>query len=598
MIKCSFDNFHVNFFCTYKFLLLQNFLEGFNLCNKFSFLFFSKRKAILCCLLSLLTYLQIFGQDCSCPPINTCGCDVGLTKLTVEFTGLLGLTVIVEDEGGVIHSGLLLVNGSIVDIESSAGVDQPFVGDLVTIRTTLAVLATINTSCVDPVTIGSTFGDYTVIGGESVGGTPICCEVMESTDPVISGCPSDIVIDVNPTSCGENVSWTAPTVSDNCNVMSFTNSHNPGDFFTVGSPTLVAYTAEDDYGNTAACSFNVTVNDNTDPVINNCPTDINIVVDPSCQATATWTEPTATDNCSVTMSSDHTSGEVFSLGTTIVTYTAQDAAGNTTTCSFNVIVTDDTPPVINNCPTDINIVVDPSCQATATWTEPTATDNCGIADITSTHQPGDIFPEGTTEVTYTATDVNRNSTKCTFNVIINNDDVPVVSACPDDITDNADDAGEAVITWNPPTVENACGGVVLVSSHDPGSVFTAGTTNVTYWDDNDPDQTILCSFNVVVTNVTENKGIDIADVITPDGDEINDKWIIGNIENFSDNKVVVADRWGNVIYEAAGYNNGTIVWTGMINNGILAPTGTYFYYVEVTLNGKRVRETGFIELIQ
>ena len=293
-------------------------------------LLFLGRRLFLCFIFYLSISYQSSGQSCDCPPINTCGCSVGLTNLTVEYTALLGLTVIVEDEGGVIHSGLLLALGSTIDIESSAGAGQPFVGDLVTIRTSLAVLATINTSCVDPVKIGTSFGDFTVTDGQSVGGVPICCEVMESTDPVINNCPSDIVINANPSSCGENVNWTAPTVSDNCNVMSFTSTHDPGDFFPVGSPTLVTYTAEDDYGNTATCSFNVTVTDNADPVINNCPSDIVIASDPgSCQTTVNWTAPSATDNCSVTnFSSTHNPGDIFIVGTTMVTYTASDAAGN------------------------------------------------------------------------------------------------------------------------------------------------------------------------------------------------------------------------------------------------------------------------------
>ena len=50
----------------------------------------------------------------------------------------------------------------------------------------------------------------------------------------------------------------------------------------------------------------------------------------------------ATDNCSgVTTSliSGFESGEVFPLGTTEVIYEATDASGNSTQCSFNVIIT-------------------------------------------------------------------------------------------------------------------------------------------------------------------------------------------------------------------------------------------------------------------
>ena len=53
---------------------------------------------------------------------------------------------------------------------------------------------------------------------------------------------------------------------------------------------------------------------------------------------ATWTPPTATDNCVVpTVSSTHDSGDFFGV-TTTVTYTFEDGAGNATSCSFNVLV--------------------------------------------------------------------------------------------------------------------------------------------------------------------------------------------------------------------------------------------------------------------
>ena len=65
------------------------------------------------------------------------------------------------------------------------------------------------------------------------------------------------------------------------------------------------------------------------------------------------------------------------MGTTVVTYTATDAAGNTSTCSFNVTVEDNTNPVIAGCPSNITVNANASCQATVNWTVPTVSDNCG-----------------------------------------------------------------------------------------------------------------------------------------------------------------------------------------------------------------------------
>ena len=56
-------------------------------------------------------------------------------------------------------------------------------------------------------------------------------------------------------------------------------------------------------------------------------------------AVVSWTEPTVTDNSgSYTVTSSHSSGSSFSIGTTIVTYNVVDAAGNTASYSFNITV--------------------------------------------------------------------------------------------------------------------------------------------------------------------------------------------------------------------------------------------------------------------
>ncbi|MCW3787608.1 HYR domain-containing protein [Plebeiibacterium sediminum] len=78
------------------------------------------------------------------------------------------------------------------------------------------------------------------------------------------------------------------------------------------------------------------------PVISNMPEDINVSVDEGqSYATVSWDEPTATDDINVSsFSSDYSSGDQFAIGETEVTYTATDAAGNKTTASFTIKVTD------------------------------------------------------------------------------------------------------------------------------------------------------------------------------------------------------------------------------------------------------------------
>src|SRR5205085_602595 len=156
----------------------------------------------------------------------------------------------------------------------------------------------------------------------------------------------------------------------------------------------------------------------------------------SCNRSATWTAATATDNCTManligikyfinygtlTVAEVH-SGDTFPGGQTIVTVAATDAAGNKGTATFKVTVTDNTAPVIAGCPLNITVKSsngDPTkCSQAASWIAPTATDNCHLKSLTGDHAPGDIFPAGTTTVTYTAQDDAGNQSTCSFTVTV------------------------------------------------------------------------------------------------------------------------------------------------------------------------------------
>ena len=59
----------------------------------------------------------------------------------------------------------------------------------------------------------------------------------------------------------------------------------------------------------------------------------------TAHAVVTWKEPGVSDNAgSVTLTSTHTSGQVFFIGNTTVTYEAVDSSGNTYSKAFVVQV--------------------------------------------------------------------------------------------------------------------------------------------------------------------------------------------------------------------------------------------------------------------
>ncbi|QQS27772.1 MAG: HYR domain-containing protein [Sphingobacteriales bacterium] len=175
----------------------------------------------------------------------------------------------------------------------------------------------------------------TLTANDGNGNSPASCSFtvnrVDTTPPTIT-CPANITQLSSPTTCNAVVSWVTPATADNCAVASVTPSIPSGSTFS--GTTTVNYTVIDASGNSAGCSFTVTINDGQPPVLSPCPA--NIV---NCNNTITWTPPTATDNCiTVNVTGTHNPGTAFPLGTTTVTYTATDGANNTATCSFTVTV--------------------------------------------------------------------------------------------------------------------------------------------------------------------------------------------------------------------------------------------------------------------
>jgi gliding motility-associated-like protein len=338
-----------------------------------------------------------------------------------------------------------------------------------------------------------------------------------------------------------------------------------------------------------AAILNPCSSDETDPVITGC-SDITVNANASCQAVVSWNAPSFTDNCpdaSITLTTSKQPGSTFAKGTTVVSYKATDAAGNIATCSFNVNVVDNVLPVITGCPADITVNANASCQAVVNWTVPSLANTCAGVTLTSNKTPGSTFATGVTVVTYTARDADGRTTTCSFDVSVV--DAPSFTGCPSDIIKDATDAGTASVDWMVPTAQAACDDFQMISTHRPGDVFPIGQTLVEYTATTDNGAFSSCSFTVTITipEIVANE------VITPDGDNKNDVWLIENIEEFPDNHVIIFDRWGSSVFKANAYNNSSISW-----NGQNVPTGTYYYTLIVKMAGSKIEKKGFVELVK
>jgi CotH kinase protein/HYR domain/Chitobiase/beta-hexosaminidase C-terminal domain/Domain of unknown function DUF11/Secretion system C-terminal sorting domain/Divergent InlB B-repeat domain len=113
--------------------------------------------------------------------------------------------------------------------------------------------------------------------------------------------------------------------------------------------------------NFALANGNPCLTDVTPPVLTACPATITQQTSSTC-ATVNWVAPTATDNCSTpSVSSNFQSGTCFPIGTTNVVYTARDARGNQSTCSFNVVVQQNVVPPTDVCKTYTGVDVNNFC---------------------------------------------------------------------------------------------------------------------------------------------------------------------------------------------------------------------------------------------
>ena len=72
---------------------------------------------------------------------------------------------------------------------------------------------------------------------------------------------------------------------------------------------------------------------------------------------------------------------------------------------------------------------------------------------------------------------------------------------------------------------------------------------------------------------------------SPNGDGINDIWILQNAQKFPENKVIVYNRWGQRVYTGDGYDNVNEVWEGK-----LIPDGIYFYIIYKDKENKKDKD--------
>ena len=375
-------------------------------------------------------------------------------------------TINVEDVTAPVISAL--PGATTINCDVTPSWDTPTATDLCDANVTL----TFN----DVTTAGACAGSYSVTrtwtATDECGNTSTATQtinVEDVTPPTISLLPGATTIN-----CDATPSWDTPTATDLCDpnvTLTFNDVTTAG--ACAGSYSVTrTWTATDECGNTSTATQTINVEDVTPPTISALPGATTI----NCDATPSWDTPTATDLCdpnvTLTFNDVTTAGACAGSYSITRTWTATDECGNTSTATQTINVEDVTPPVISALPAASTI----NCDATPSWTTPTATDLCD-PNVTLTFN--DVTTAGacagsySVTRTWTATDECGNTSTATQTINVEDVTAPVISALPPASTINCD----ATPSWDTPTATDLCDPNVTLTFND---VTTAGACAGSY----------------------------------------------------------------------------------------------------------------------
>ena len=342
--------------------------------------------------------------------------------------------------------------------------------------------------------------------------------VLQDTIPPSIICPSDQLLSVDAMCEVMLMDYTsAASISDNCTAsMSINVSQIPIANTTImgdGTIQTITLTADDGNGNTSECSFDIELTDDIDPSIT-CPGDQTFPVDINCGIVLSDYTSMAIVTSQCFPTTDFTVTQIPSPGTSItdavtmqeIILMADNGAGKTNTCSFNITLTDTIPPTLI-CPSDITLSPNMDCEIILPdYTNGImATDNCSsTSGITLTQNPtaGSILT-GTMNhvVMIIAEDEEGNTKQCLFNAFTQDDSAPTI-VCPTDVIVNVDSDCQVILQdyTSTATVNDICtpaSGISVTQDPIAGTIFSgAGSMETITLTANDGSGMSTCEFKI------------------------------------------------------------------------------------------------------
>ena len=293
---------------------------------------------------------------------------------------------------------------------------------------------------------------------------------------------------------------------------------------------------------------------------------------------------------------------------------------NIQNCSQTIRILDTIAPVLTSA---LDTVMNVNCDIIPDIPVIVFSDACSIASeivVTITETTSGVKTDGTYTIvrSWTASDSCNNQTTVnqTVNVTIPNyiRAITVDEICNID-TDLTVDITK-IINKQFPGVISSTGTFIDVSGVGTalsGGVFTPldlveGNYIVRY-ENNDADCPRVIEVTIPVRKdvcLVENcVSLTIHNAFTPDGDGINENFIIDNINNpcYAENTVEIYNRWGVLVFDVQNYNNTDRVFKGFSEGRATVketsglPTGTYYYVLKYkNIEGNYASKTGWLYL--
>ena len=289
--------------------------------------------------------------------------------------------------------------------------------------------------------------------------------IQDSTPPKISHIDN---ISLEAKSSNQNlVTLITPEIYDEVGVISITN--DAPEVFPLGE-TIVTWTATDVIGNVSNLSQSISLVDSIAPRIA-FSEDLMIEASSLEQNIIELVTPETSDDVEV-ISITNDAPEVFPLGETIVTWTATDSSGNSSSQSQSISLVDTAVPEI--------LISNKTFEATIFGGTNMPLDFPEIIDIQNTELTNDapeVFPLGETIVTWTATDSSGNSASATQTITVVDTTSPVLIA-PENFTIEAESILTKIENLGEFTAEDISG--ITTVTNDAPEVFPLGETIVTW----------------------------------------------------------------------------------------------------------------------